>query len=508
MDSNGTPQPQQPDTWTIADLIDFEVALAVDGQVARKDASGLVERDREIYKSVTKDASETLRTNRRWVFRQWVEALRAEQHEKEDSSGKAVALAFEIIEWMLLGVGLFVGISTVVTYIHSAPADPGAATHRMINLNWFVPLFVGVPFVISLYGFWVMTVGKAFPRLPRAPMGLKQTFSHLLLRAGNFLARTGGISRAMDLEKLGGVIKMRISGREDAVLAQLLATAQCLGIGFTIGVGVASMFLLAGSDCTFRWGNTWRVITAQDIHSWVRILSAPWEAFSGIEDKFPTLEQVVQTGPSTIPVTFPAITVAADAWSGFVIRTSWVYGFLPRAVLYLLTRFHLRRSLGGMKFDELRFDTLWRRMSGPTVAMGQVGCAVVIPTELDHPGRKDAVKLWLHKEKGWQMESYHLIDALAGDKIASMVATGARSCHRLLFVQESFMPPALAVLDFVGDLRSLLGKDAAILIGLLGKPDGEPFGHSPRALDLKIWEDKILTLGDTNIETIPLKPQP
>jgi hypothetical protein len=57
-------------------------------------------------------------------------------------------------------------------------------------------------------------------------------------------------------------------------------------------------------------------------------------------------------------------------------------------------------------------------------------------------------------------------------------------------------------LDFLTDVRSAIGAESTILVGLVGKPDGTPLARPPKEIEADVWRKKVIGLGDPNLEVL------
>jgi hypothetical protein len=81
-----------------------------------------------------------------------------------------------------------------------------------------------------------------------------------------------------------------------------------------------------------------------------------------------------------------------------------------------------------------------------------------------------------------------------GDK-ETLQALGRDGQTEVLLVVESWEPPIADYVDFLSDLRSVVGRERMIVVLLYNR---DPAGNAvaPRPRDVQIWRDQIATLGD------------
>jgi hypothetical protein len=133
---------------------------------------------------------------------------------------------------------------------------------------------------------------------------------------------------------------------------------------------------------------------------------------------------------------------------------------------------------------------------------------VIVPAEVHTPERVAAIQVRLRDGKGWTAADadFETMRAARGEKerLIAQCTTGADGAGRvrLVVVQESFMPPVQSFLDFLKGLRSALGAKGSVHVGLIGKPNDQPFGKPPKAIEFDVWRKKVIGLGDPNIEVL------
>lgn len=530
------PQPSQPisptvgsSDWTLADLIDLEILIQEDAEVERDKIEGLRQRDRGIYKQFPRSADAGVLKNRRGLFHFWLDVRLRERFRSKLSLGAEI---LSLINWsrvVLLLAGLLVARGAVWSMLreNEVSGEPS-------NVLGFGLACIALPFVLTLYGFWVLLGQKAIPKLPAAPAFIRGTLFELIqpmLR--KFALRVSahlGPERRLNAQTLVGALKQRVESRKSAIGAMLFHLVQAFGIAFTGGVLVFSWINCLPNSRAFGWQTTDQRITAAFVHSGVKRLASPWSWLRPEGIGFPTLRQVEQTQFVRFGDRAPfRDSKAASAWAAFLIWSALIYGFIPRLILNRLSARQVATALRAETFEELRFDALWERMTlerggfkhpetGTTkeeIILGDgfpadtsktqtVAYSVLLPAEIHTPERALAIEEWLQNRKGWNRPTVLMMRAEASEKahlIAELrVAAEGASRMRILLVQESFMPPVQQSLDFLRHIRSEVGAKGAILVGLLGKPDGTPFARPPKKIEADVWRKKVTGLGDPNLE--------
>lgn len=520
-------------SWRIAGLLDFEVLLAEDEKAGESEHHRLHQRDREIYRSLTasRPAAEWTRPA---LFRAWLEARRKERF-GEISPGEEIE---SLLKWTGIGLsiaGLLAARAAVWSFFRSAQVD--AFHPEPINVFYYSLVCIALPFLLSLYGFWVLLAARPRRPLPEFPAFLRGTLLSLLRAPVRRIASR--VSSEMDPEKrlnsqaLFGAIQRRVQSRKGVLAAWFFKISQCFGLAFSIGVLLFSWIDVKFHSRVFAWQTTQAAATAESVHAIVTAIAAPWAWLTEPGRGYPSLEQVRQTrfirfrDPASLPAP------AASAWAAFLITAAFVYGCLPRLILYALSKHRVKRRLRREPFTELRFDPLWHRLTRAPLDWGSTDrgqtalladaldeplppppgqpqpCLLLLPKDRGQNGCAGPIADWLQQHRNWRVEATRLVNPEASQlRAASYLENGpwAEARPAVVLVQESFMPPVREQLAFLRDIRQAIGPAGALLIALLGRPGAAPLGQPPAPPEVDIWRKKLLALGDPNLEVIPLQP--
>ena len=518
--------------WNLADVIDFEILAHEDAEVEHDEAEKLCQRDRRIYKQLPWRVDSN---NRRVLFHFWLKARRKERFHGRFAPGEEV---LSLVNWCRRGLwlaGLLVAYGAVGHLLGDSEISG-----EPCNVNWFVLVCIAGPFLLSLCGFWVL-LGQKVPSLPKFPAFFQAFLFDLIRPAIKKLAvqvsRQLGQEHCLNAQTVIGALKQRIGSRKSAISAMLFQLVQAFGVAFSIGVFVFTFLDCLFKSHAFSWQTTNQRITAVLVHRGLKAVALPWRYFLPEGKGFPSLRQVEQTQFVRFGDRSPfRDSNAASAWVSFLTSAAFVYGLVPRLILMWLSSRRVAAALKAETFEELRFDPLWERMTmergsfsspssdiesaeapptvniPPEVSTSKIVLdAILIPEEIHTSDRAKAIQEWLQTHKGWTSPTPFVLKADAMEKpiLPADFESAVRGTdrQRILFVQESFMPPVQQTLNFLKSLRSELGPKSSILVGLLGKPDGTPFARPPKQIDAGVWRKKITGLGDSNLDVISfIKP--
>jgi hypothetical protein len=530
--------PVHRDVWTLRDLIDFEVLVREDSEAERRDPQALADREQAIRKQLA--VIPARHSPRRATFREWLELRRRERFQDNPSPGEEVVSVLRWLRGGLIIAGALVARGAVWSFFRGAET---ATVHpEPVNVLWYALVCIGLPFLFSLYGFWVLLGYKALPKLPTGPAFLRGALfslaQPLVRRAAAQISESLGAERRLHAQSLLGALRQRLESRRSALGAMFFHLLQAFGVSFTIGVLVFSWIDCTFYNRSFGWQTTNASTTADRVHSLARGVAKPWSWVQPEGVGFPTLEEVDRTNFVRFhsPADFPK--EAAYTWAAFLIWAALVYGVLPRLVLERLTAHHVRAALRREDFTELRFDPLWERLTpreeGATIAAPAPDAPVqiperpkpgsaepleprtpdapgtmyrlVLPGDIREPGTAEAVAEWMRAKKGWEQRQVVPLGHSIEDREAFIGSLRQNAGPHLLLLQESFMPPVEEYLQLLREIRVALGSKTKVLVGLIGKPNCTPLAAPPREVDAQVWEGIVAKLGDPNLGVFSFLP--
>jgi hypothetical protein len=526
---------QAPGRWSLGDLVDFEFLFSQQEKAVGPGAAPAQLPDEHLYANFQAQLQTEgqHQPDRAGLFRFWLETSRAAYFGREPSPGEQVESS---LWWtsISLALGGFLLARGAVYSFFRAP-ESLAQRAEPINVFWYGIVCIGIPLVLTSLGFWWLLGVRPAPKLPRPPAFVRGALLGLLhpvlTRAARKASDLSGPEQRLAAQALWGAFRRRAMDRSSAIGLRLSIMTQSFGVGFTAGI-----LLFSWLDClfysrVFGWQSTQFTITAEAAYKLVRLTAAPWAWLAGEGHGFPSLQQMAATRFVRYqdPGVFPA--AAAAAWANYLVAAALVYGFLPRVLLYGLTRREYAQALKNPDFNQARFDRLWERLVKPQIRMlgpsgeaaatlpqvertkgespaGAVRCLVVVPEELNTPERRDALLHWLASEKSWTSMAIIPLAAEAGsieEVLTEMArARGQAAITRAVLVQESFMPPVKGVLKLLLQIRAAM-KDGGVAVGLVGKPSEHPLGEPPSKTDFAVWEAKVLSLADSGLDVFSFR---
>jgi hypothetical protein len=537
--------PQPAVTWTLADLVDFEVVLARDALAQDvASATNIEERDRRIARDITRQSTTTStrpdHPHRRSLFRAWLDhRLRQLPASTELTPGAATALALTLSALLLALFGFISGKATLLVVLtgaglRSTPNEP-------VNVLFYLVACI-LPQVLFTLGAVSLLLANGRRRIPAPPplvrglvaLVVRPLFAWLL---GRLCHGVDG-ERRQELAAAMGWLRGRTMCHAEALRWPLLGLLHSFALGYATAILLGTLLSVQIWHQTFAWQTTVRAYTPERVHRVIELIAQPWAWAIPEGTGYPTRDDVAATrfhrhqDPATLPPD------ATGSWWTFVVLTAFTYGFLPRLLLLLWGRWKLRSALARERFDTLALDPLFERLARPQLAwhgpdpsvdphvpspsqpepadsgskpMASPGPAtLLIPADLATPNLQTALRDRLPDWNGWQpVETFELDGTASGnraviDRFGQVVDPAAR--ERILTLHEAFMPPTREVLNFLRDLRRVVGPRARILVGLIGKPATEPLGQRVSPAQAAVWHKQVQSLGDSNLDVQPLLP--
>ncbi len=520
-----TPNQKQPSSqipkWDIAALIDLEY---LSEEVETGDGNDLKQRDRAFFLSVRdgrKFSPEAL-ASRPIILREWVTHRRQSPEFPEPGPGEVISEALDALRFW----GFLVCVLVGATFAWGALNITG----RLVNVILFWCLTVGIPFALTLIGYYFL-LGEKFPRLPGPPGILRIWLCRLLVNVGcrttRLLQRKSPQEHAIRRARLVGEIKRRTSGHGHLLMDTLGSLLHLLGLGLVTGIFLSVVLFRSFSYQDYGWQTHSGWLTETKLHSIVRMTSSPWAWFAGEGSGYPTEIQIRETrifrnnGPTG------GNPAASETWSSFLLWSCLVYGVLPRLGLYALGYVHLRRALA--RADFLKFDALWRRLTIPEVRMELPAdenypdmilpanlqdtgiplhgpSLLLIPAELDaqHVAERLRFPLRNHDIEFDTSVSLPSLPLERQSLLQSLLNSPNVRPSRFLILRESFMPPNESFIRFLQKIRQSSGDNVPIHVVLLHD------ASAPQATQhLAAWHSRLDPLGDPllSLVTISIEPE-
>ena len=401
---------RRPETWTLADVLDFEALVAADER--GPEPAAIAARDTRLWQEqIAPQLASVESPDRSTVFHRWLEARRT----TETLPGTWLTNGWRMLAGGAVLAGLVLGFLIAGGALYYAGSRP-------VNVAVFLAITVGVQ--------WLLLTWSLLVILSR---GFRAASQRLLLRIGEGIGQ--GLASA--LEHLSGPKRLRLRA-EAATLRQLAGrnlqllrwppwlALQGFGIAWNLGVLAALLARVVFTDVAFGWEST----SAQGpggMHALARAFATPWTWL--FPDACPTLDQVehswfhYQSGVAALD------RAATASWWPWLVGFILVYGLLPRAGLWLFFWTQSRAGLRRLTFDEPRHRAAWYRLTGPVIhsnrpplegaaphdgkstpltkARAEAGCLLI---DSSLAGASAEIERWVTTQLGWQLACSEVVE--------------------------------------------------------------------------------------------------
>ncbi|WP_136796359.1 DUF2868 domain-containing protein [Desulfosediminicola ganghwensis] len=518
--------------WNYQDIIDLEYFLQRDVKVRTEE---LQKRDREIYLQQAKTNDEpgglTEQTDPPALLKFWLDARRKTSPADTILPGNYAAEAHGLLRILLILLGLFIGSSAGFAFFGYSGSTP-------INVLNFLVVFVFSQLVMSL----LLLSRGLFAKLGKRSAKLSNTLSFQFVatavaRLGGWLLRRN--EQEMDAEKrlamqaALGRIQATDSIYRGIFYWPLFLVVQLFGICFNFGLLAATMLKIAVSDIAFGWQSTLQ-FSAQSLYNFISWLALPWSWFLPAPIGHPGLSEIegsrIVLKEGIVNLQTPDLV----SWWPFLLLSVLFYGLFTRLLFYAWGKFSAQRAAKRLKFDTPSARQIVRRMKTPVVRT-QAGpesdaftaTHAIEPADLEVPRQEpqdlQPTTLLLPDEIHDSCDRQQLAHILEqeGLTIADTHRFMAdyekdqqllKKFHQsewadsagITIIQEAWMPPLVSFLSYLKEMRGAVGS-LPITIRLTGKPDTTSiFTPVSDELSLKVWQQKLDTLGDPYMEIRPL----
>lgn len=450
--------------WTLRDLVDFEALSGRDGELQAGDAG----RIRAAAKGL--EGAEA----RRAGMKAWLDGLRSGGGEfpgEAWAGGRFVAGAVVVVGMFLAGVGVMTGMLD---------------RERMA---FHVPMVLGVSVGMQL-------------------LVLFAAFAAWLLR-GRFARGLGLGTKLLGwlIGKLGGAGKMewwrtlRLKGGKgwEALGWNLVRLTQAGAVMFSLGLMAGLLGCIWFMQIGFYWESTTPEWMADRIQEVVGFFGSPWSW--AVPGWVPSMEQIVDTrwedGRG-----LAGRMESATTWYPFLFAAIFVWGMLPRLVLWAYAAYREKRALGALDFQAKRHRELWREIMGTRrIDESEPPLDGVLVLDIGGTGlKREALRGFMLRRMRVNPGEWLEVGVWdgKGEESASESIRNAPAGVVLLAEGWALSPPRMKALHT--QVRALSGSGTMIhfLVANAGS-EGMPSGVNDE--EKGIWRDFVDGLADASAET-------
>ena len=542
--------------WSVADVVDFEVFLGEDEKLRRDSEGGgealLDQSDRKIYLDHIKrvdpgpDESQCTKAERcRVIFRAWVDERRKlDELRKPVGSrnllGKSFADVQALSRTILAMLGVFCGFVVVILHsyfgnlhIMSSGVPEPANVLSYLGVCVLLPAVLVLGVVLLMKNPWHLADLLGVRLLFELLAGLIAKLVTLLM------SQAAGHMKQDVRERMQagmGTIRARLGEHGSTLKWPFLLTLQCFGLGFAASVPLTTMGLMVGSDRAFGWQTSMtRLVTPARLEGVVRVASFPWRWMPVAWATQPNAESIRNSQVIYISGGKNLTDEALKSWGPFLVLCTAVWGFLPRATLFVLALRGQRKALAMLALDDHRCDLLFRRLTTPlrdpppgddkekmpplpvdhphaNMPVPSGACVVLVSYDVKEVVEKNKhllEGLLTARHAGWRIHSILFVGKSAAEDrdalstLEQLAWADARK-RQMLYLHDASAPPIEAKLDFLQACRTAAGEHSLLTVGLIGTPEpGAPFPAAQRQ-DVADWQRKIDSLGELSIGLVQL----
>lgn len=524
--------------WTMDDLMDFEYFLYREENSLDSDGARALFL-REIKPVVDREPDRV--NDRPFVFRLWLDARRKEDAGKQESvtPGMIFRQIRGFVAFLCVIAGFFTGTGLCFSFLSYQGREP-------LNVSSYLGLFLLTQILLlgaglSMFVFWKLTKQDLPFSLIRfllwnlmvklmETVGRK-TSNHLNRETLDRFKSAWGLARG----------RSRCYGR--LFPYPLFIPTQVFAVCFNLGLLVATLLKVLGSDLAFGWQSTLQ-LGSNAVYTLVRFVSLPWSFFIHEPLAHPSLAQIEGTRMVLKDGITRLATQDLVSWWPFLCLCVVFYGLLPRIVFLVSAWIMEQKTIARIQFDTMPCDMLMMRLTHPLLETqgeigkpdenkrgtvqpspsfpshngfpGNVGPAndlspflALVPRDISDDCPDHELNHHLTHLFGTGFDTRLTVDGNARkDEDILKEHIHRPSNRRVVCLMEAWQPPIRETLAFVEKLRELGGESLRIHILLVGKPVTGTLFTAPSADDALAWKHAVNTLADINIRLslIPEKP--
>jgi hypothetical protein len=532
--------------WRIADLIDFEYILLRDDLLMEENGQDVLKRrDRDIYLQKIAPAAEGQgELTPSFLLYRWLKVRQHHEAEQTDGivlPGRAWSEVYRIAWWGLLLLGLATGAGLAFSFLGYSGAEP-------VNVTVYLAIFVGLQ-ILSFVLLGAVSLSRLLWRLDLRSSMLYSLLSRLMVRGMLKLNRyaenkLSGQQR-LQISAAQGLVREKIQTHGSCLLWPVFTLLQVLAIGFNSGVLGATLLKVISADIAFGWQSTLQ-LSEQFVFTLVKSIALPWSWFIPENIAYPSLAHIEGSKMILKEGIYHLATEDLVSWWPFLCLAVLFYGLLPRIVLLFVGLDSLRRSMARLQFKGIACGQLIQRMTTPRVSSqapmpnsfaeplaqrlpqsaesGEtriVGpddqsalhtALALIPDELYEQCPLNALQPLMHKRLGMTVqETLRTGEAYQDEQVVLEQIEERNSTSKIeniVVLQEAWQPPILEFFYFLKRLRAKLGADVPLFVALVGKPGTNTIFTQVKREDMKIWRQKIMAMGEPDIQVLELVVAP
>ena len=526
--------------WQLTDLIDLEYFFQMDQNTSPE---ALDQRDRHIFlKHLQPQAAG--KEQRQSLIMGWLQRRRVmERQSREEQTflpGEAFAEVYRLLWGLMMAIGFCCGVSLTLSLLAYKGSEP---LNVAVYFGWLVLTQV---LLLALLGLLTPM------RLQQRFTAHRRSFVYSLLSGISIKAtmklKAASLKQLSQSQKEGFKAVVGLVRRQKAVYGPLFfwplfILSQTCAVAFNLGVLLTTLVRVLSSDLAFGWQSTLQV-SPQAVYKMVQIVASPWRWFIPSPVGYPSLDQIEGSKLILKEGIYHLHTQDLVSWWPFLLLAVLFYGLLPRAFLLAASLWTCRRRLRRLSFNTVDCDRLMTRLITPVVttqgqpqapsppqsppmpaaeqvsepAQGQKtrrlppdGLVALIPDDIYADCPDDTLHGFIHARLGYvlaekiRVEGNWQSDRQAMEDLRDLEWDDHRP--KVLILQEAWQPPIMEILIYIQELRKWLGREAKIMMLLIGLPADGTIFTAVSSENWRVWQQKIDQLADPYLRLERIGPQ-
>ncbi|MEO7100441.1 MAG: DUF2868 domain-containing protein [Luteolibacter sp.] len=449
--------PEEPPPWTLESLVDFEQEIATSTGCSPAVRTAVISATRGLDGAAA----------RRVGLRVWLAEV------GKNSAGRKFSSALAMVGACLVLVTFLAGISSVLGLL-----DRGKGG---INVVLFLAILIGGQWLILLLAIFAWLMRR------RAAEG----FSGVQAVVGKLARRFSGNRDDAWWENLmnGG------GSPRAAVLWRIARLVQAAGVFFNIGIltGLAGLVLV--KHIGFFWETTTELAMFSLLEKLSHFLSLPWSAWWPAAVPNATDIKATCWLPGHELPTGPAV------WWEFLLMATFVWGLLPRAILWLLAWNAGRKALASLEFQGRGHRALWRELTGvDRIDTDEKPLDGVLVLDVGGCGlTMEALRPFLLRRLRVHPAAWYPVAVLDSGAEEEAARSLAKAPAGVVLLAEGWSLSPARMFALHSKIRSSAGQQVPVKF-LVANVDGGKNPVSPTAEERREWERFVDSLRDPAAE--------
>lgn len=390
---------------------------------------------------------------------------------------------YSLFKYLILIIGITVGSGLTFSLSAYTGKEP-------LNISVFLGILVGTQLLLLILLVLAILIG-IFRRsyLPKSVFYLLigMILSKAIMALKHAALRNISGKRRVAIEAAVGLISAKTTVYGSLFSLSLFMLAQLFGIGFNIGILIAMLMKVIGSDIAFAWQSAIQ-FSAKALYELVKLVSLPWSWAVPPDIAHPTLAQIEGSRMILKDGIWHHSTSDLISWWPFMCFVILCYGLLPRLFLcctaYIVQKWRLNR----LKFDHIRILHDSKEERG----------VILIPDEIFEQCSNDMLDRLIRQHIG----NFQIVEKL---RIEADSSRFSELKEKIIFILcEAWQPPIKEVLMFIRNLRSIIAHNLRIEILLIGRPRSGMIFTPIKEEEYMVWCQKLGSLADPylNVERL------